>query len=91
MVGLTFRGVHQADATTLESTLATRAVHCRSWLYLPLCWTLDSPLFEEKPDLDPEELARDELRIRVFYFRRGWRDARASSRVEPAGNGVRVT
>lgn len=84
------RGVHDVDRGELQEGLATQATSCRSLVLRPFCWVSDAGLFVERRYLDREELAADELRVRVFLWRRGFRDARVASRVEPAGDGVRV-
>ena len=84
------RGVEHVDEQALREGLATRPTACRVMLYQPLCWVSDSPTFEDRRHLDPLEVERDELRIRLYYWRRGYRDARVSSRTEPTGDGVRV-
>ena len=91
VVGLGFQGVASVDESALREVLATEATRCRSVLYKPLCWVTNSHLFEARHRLDRDEVERDELRIRVFYFRRGWRDAQARSEITPDGAGVRVT
>ncbi len=90
VVKVEWQGVESLDASDIEEVLATEATRCRSILYAPICWVTSSHLFEAKHRLDREELQRDELRIRVFYFRRGWRDAQVRSEVTPDGDGVRV-
>ena len=88
---LVFEGMSGLDEGLLADSIATQETRCRGFLLKPFCALTDAGLFVEKHDLDPAELPRDELRIRVIYFRKGYRDARVSSAVTPEGEGVRVT
>lgn len=87
---LTFRGVESVDAAELRRSIATRQTRCRSVLLRPFCWLTDWSVFVEKHYLEPLELPRDELRIEVFYFQRGYRDAVVAAGVQPRGRGVEV-
>ncbi|HEX6315440.1 MAG TPA: hypothetical protein VFZ73_11300, partial [Gemmatimonadaceae bacterium] len=71
---LSLRGVRSVDINQLRTGLATRGTKCRSPLYLPICWITRSPTFNTRHHLDPIEFRRDVLRIRLFYWQRGWRD-----------------
>jgi len=88
---LTFRGVEHVDEDDLRESLFTQATTCKSIVLQPFCWVTSSGTFLEKHYLDRTELERDELRTRVFYYRRGFRDAGVVSEVRPAGDGVAVT
>lgn len=87
---LTFRGVDAVDKRELRRSIATEASRCRSVLLRPFCWLTDWRIFVERAYLDREELARDELRLEVRYFRRGYRDASVTREVRPRGRGVEV-
>ena len=82
---LEFRGVESLDEDLIRESIATEESRCRSLLFQPFCWFSTSPLFVEKHYLDPEELERDRLRIRVIYWRHGFREALASAEVAPTG------
>ena len=86
-----FEGVSGLDENVLADSLATQETRCRNFLLRPFCAIGDGSVFVEKHDLDPVELPRDELLIRVIYFRQGWRATQVSSAVTPEGDGVRVT
>jgi outer membrane protein insertion porin family len=82
-----------ADALTpgmLRGAIVTEETRCRGFLLQPFCWITDWRLIHERHYLDPEELPRDELRLRVFYARRGYREAQVGSEVRPNGRGVEV-
>ncbi|MGQ0649418.1 MAG: BamA/OMP85 family outer membrane protein [Gemmatimonadaceae bacterium] len=87
---LVARGVSKVDRGALLDGLVTQPTKCRSFLYAPLCLISQSPTFASRRYLDPIELRRDVLRIRLFYWRRGYRDAVVTARMEPVGGGVRV-
>lgn len=87
---MAIRGVKSVDIAQLRAGLVTRGTKCRSPLYLPVCWITRSPTFNTRHRLDPLEFRRDVLRIRIFYWQRGWRDAAVVARTERASRGVRV-
>jgi outer membrane protein insertion porin family len=87
---LRLNGVRHVDANELLLGLATKRSKCRSLLMVPLCWISRAPTFYDRRHLDPVEFRRDVLRIRLYYWRRGYRDATVESKTERAGAGVRV-
>ena len=81
--------VKQSD---LESSIYTTASHCNSVLLRPVCWISKSKYFYTRKYLDHDELERDVLRIRIFYWKRGYREAEVDTAVVPRGrNQVGVT
>ncbi len=88
---VTFNGVHAVEADELLATLSTQPTACKAWVLKPLCALTHSHLFETRRYLDRPELPRDELRIRVYYWLRGYRHAQVSTAVTPSGRGVVVT
>lgn len=92
VIDLDFEGVEAADEEELRESIATDESKCRSILVRPFCLFSTSPLWVDKAYLDREETDRDVLRIRIFYWRRGYREAQASVDITPAGDDeVRVT
>lgn len=85
------RGVRGVDMTELRGGIVTQATRCRSIFLKPFCWVSRAGVFVEKHDLEPAELPQDELRIRVFLWRRGWRHSTVATTVTPRGSGVAVT
>jgi membrane protein len=83
-------GVTSVDRSALLKGLATRPTQCKNLFYTPVCLITHSPVFAERRYLDPVEMRRDEIRIRLFYWRRGYRDVVVTSRSEPSKGGVRV-
>ena len=88
---VTFVGTKGVKRKVLSDSIVTQATRCRGLLLTPLCAISQSPYFVEKHYLDRAEIPRDELRIRVIYFRAGYREARVSSVVTPAKDQVDVT
>jgi outer membrane protein assembly factor BamA len=87
---VSFVGVRSVNRSDLARSLATRSTKCRSLIARPFCLVSNAGAFVEKHDFDPEELPRDELRIRVFYWQRGYRDAQVSTVVDEGGERVDV-
>lgn len=79
------RGVHAVDAAELRNSIATTASRCRSILLQPFCWFSHSPYFYQREYFDHTEFQRDVLRIRVFYYRRGYRDTQVDTSVVRSG------
>ena len=78
-----FSGVRAVSESELAEGLATQASACRSLLLYPFCLVSDHPWFVERAYLDYPEFQRDVLRIRVFYWRRGYREAQVDTSVVP--------
>ncbi len=68
-------GVRAVDVDQLRDGLVTRASACKSILYTPICRFSRAAAFTQREYLDPIEMQRDAIRIRLFYWRRGYRDA----------------
>ena len=83
-------GVNSVDRGVLLNGLATKATSCKNILFTPICLISRSPTFANRRHLDPVELRRDVIRIRLFYWRRGYRDVEVASRTERDGGGVKV-
>ena len=83
-------GVNSVDRGVLLNGIATKATSCKNILFTPICLISRSPTFANRRHLDPVELRRDVIRIRLFYWRRGYRDVEVASRTERDGSGVKV-
>jgi len=90
-----FAGVTKAvDKADLALGLATQASGCRSLLLEPICLITKSHLVYDTRTLDHVELARDVVRIKVYYYKHGYRETEVDttvSRAHPHSNRVRVT
>lgn len=78
---LEFTGVEHVDVTELEQSISTTATRCISVILAPICRFSRFRGFEERHYLDHKELQRDVLRIRVFYFKRGFRETQVDTAV----------
>src|SRR2546423_3177029 len=78
---LDLKGVHAVSSVDLGRSIATSSSQCKSLLLLPFCWVSKSPTFVDKKYLDRTEFRRDVLRIKVFYWKRGYRDATVDTAV----------
>jgi outer membrane protein assembly factor BamA len=87
-----FDGATHLRGETLRDSIATQATRCRGLILKPLCAISKSPSFVERHYLNRADLPKDELRIRVIYFKAGYREARVTSEVtEPEPGKVDVT
>ncbi|MEO5741185.1 MAG: POTRA domain-containing protein, partial [Vicinamibacterales bacterium] len=75
VVKLTLKGVHVVHQDDLLKSISTSASHCNSVVLKPLCWVTKSKFVYTREYLNHEELKRDVLRMRVFYWKRGYREA----------------
>ncbi len=80
---LEFVGVKSVDAKELETVISTTATRCISVILSPICRFARFRGFEERHYLDHKELQRDVLRIRVFYYKRGFRETQVDTLVTP--------
>ncbi|HET7565936.1 MAG TPA: BamA/TamA family outer membrane protein [Gemmatimonadaceae bacterium] len=82
-----FVGVHSVNVDQLQASIATQPTRCKSALLAPFCLF---HFFIEEHRLDHLELARDVLRIRVYYWRRGYRQTQVDTVITPQEGGVAV-
>jgi outer membrane protein assembly factor BamA len=82
---LTFEGVDHVDLNDLSKSISTRVSKCRSLLLTPFCMFSHSPTIVDRSYLDRSEFHRDVLRIRLFYWHRGYRDAVVDTVVKETG------
>ena len=86
---LQIRGVKSVPKNELKESLATQESGCKSLLLKPFCLVTKSHYVYERRYLDRTEFSRDVIRLLVFYFRRGYRDAQVDTVVTRVGpNGV---
>ncbi|HJU89548.1 MAG TPA: BamA/TamA family outer membrane protein [Gemmatimonadaceae bacterium] len=84
-------GAKAVDSDEIKESIATEKSRCKSFLLLAFCAFSKSPTFYERNYLDTEELRRDVLRIRVLYWKRGYREATVDTTVEGDENDAFVT
>ena len=73
----------------IRRAIATRATGCKSVFLAPLCW-MGIEAFERTQRLDARELRTDVARVRIFYFRRGYRQAQVDTSLVRASGKVDV-
>lgn len=83
-------GVQHADEDDLREGLASQPTRCKGLLLRPICWITESGIFTDKHRLDRAEVERDELRLRVMYWRLGYRYAEVASSIIERDDGVDV-
>ncbi len=77
-----FEGATKAiELTELALSIHTEPTRCRSLVLTPFCKLLPYRGFVERHYLDRQEFKRDVLRIRVFYYREGYRDAQVDTSI----------
>ena len=86
VVQLTFKGVKSVDQKDLRLSIATDASHCASVILTPLCWIVKRGFAYKRKFLSHDELARDVLRARVYYFKRGFRETQVDTLVVDKGD-----
>jgi outer membrane protein assembly complex protein YaeT len=81
-----FEGVHAFDPIILATAIETSEERCTT--IRPLCWVGigDVPQY-----FDSVTVARDELRLRLYYRQRGYREASARAELRTEPDGVRIT
>ncbi|MBI4545956.1 MAG: BamA/TamA family outer membrane protein [Gemmatimonadetes bacterium] len=87
VLSLRFRGAAAFDHDLLRAAIATSAGHCANPLLVPLCWF---GIGVQREQADDALLRADALRLRLYYYQRGYRQARVevSSRREDGGSQV---
>jgi outer membrane protein insertion porin family/translocation and assembly module TamA len=82
---LVIDGAEHVDVHDLKKSISTQASGCRNIVLEIFCLFTNSPTFEDKHYLDNDELARDIRRIRLYYWKRGFRDTEVDTLVTPRG------
>ena len=85
IVDLRFQGVKSLKLDELRKSIVTDESHCKSFIFKPVCWVSKWKYFYEREYLDREELVRDMLRMRVFYWKRGFRETQVDTLITPRG------
>ncbi|MBA3559721.1 MAG: BamA/TamA family outer membrane protein [Gemmatimonadaceae bacterium] len=88
---LVFEGVDKANKGELQRSIATEESHCKNLLAKPFCLFTKWKIFYDRHYLEETEFRRDVLRIRVFYWKRGYREAEVDTVVQRGDKGVRIT
>jgi outer membrane protein assembly factor BamA len=82
---LVLRGVQHVDIVDLEKSISTQASSCRSLVVALFCLVSHASWLVDRQYLDRGQLARDMIRIRVYYWWRGYRATEVDTIVTPIG------
>src|SRR5713101_3389759 len=92
VVDLRLNGLHAVKPKELLQSIATDKSHCVTVTLKPICWISKAHYFFKREYLDHAELKRDVLRVKVFYWKRGFRETQVDTLVADKGkNAVAVT
>lgn len=81
-------GNENIDTDELKAAMVTTVSHCRSIFLTPVCKFSKPGWAYRKIRLDQAELERDLLRLRVLYWKRGWRNAQVVPQITKRDEGV---
>ncbi|HUE77492.1 MAG TPA: BamA/TamA family outer membrane protein [Longimicrobiales bacterium] len=87
VVDIEFVGAESFREPQLAAAIVTRETSCPGILGLRLCFL---GMAVEPAYLDEQVLELDALRLRVYYYERGYRNTEVRAETEPEGDGVRV-
>jgi outer membrane protein insertion porin family len=86
VVQLKLNGVRAIKRDDLLMSIATDQSHCNSLVLKPICVISKSKYFYKRKYLDHGELKRDVVRIKVFYWKRGFRETQVDTVVADRGH-----
>ncbi|NUP57425.1 MAG: BamA/TamA family outer membrane protein [Gemmatimonadaceae bacterium] len=91
VASLTFDGAKNVSATDLKTVLFTRTSSCRLVLFAPICKLTPNLLFTDRRRTTRKALGEDITALRVYYWRRGYREAQVDTVLAPVKRGMAVT
>jgi outer membrane protein assembly factor BamA len=91
VASLTFDGAREVSAADLRTVIFTRTSACRLILLFPICKATPNLLFTDRRRTTRAALGEDITSLRVYYFRRGYRDAQVDTVLVPVTRGFDVT
>jgi outer membrane protein insertion porin family len=91
VASMTFDGATAVDASDLRQVIFTRTSSCRLVFFAPLCKLTPTLLFTDRRRTTRKALGEDITNLRVYYWRRGYREAQVDTALAPAKRGVAVT
>jgi outer membrane protein assembly factor BamA len=87
VVEMRITGTRALDADDIRNAIQTEASGCRSLIYrFTICPFYKGDVVYNRAYLDPIEFRRDVLRIKLFYYERGYREAQVDTAVVDAGD-----
>ena len=84
--GVEFEGAHAFPVSALQAAIETIPKRCTT--VVVFCWV---GMGSEPQRLDLETVRADVLRLRLFYYQRGYREAKVEAASTPGGHGLRLT
>ena len=87
VVALEFEGATSFTDAELSAAIQTARTRCTSIVLSPFCWI---GVAKNEAYLDPSQLQADVLRLRAFYYERGYRNADVRAETVPEGDGIEV-
>ncbi|HEY2066781.1 MAG TPA: BamA/TamA family outer membrane protein [Gemmatimonadaceae bacterium] len=91
VASLTFDGAHAVSPADLRLVIFTRTSACRLILLAPICRFTPNLLFTDRRRTTRAALGDDITNLRVYYWRRGFREAQVDTVLVPVKRGVAVT
>lgn len=85
-----WQGNERFPDRVLAAAIITRETTCRSWILEPLCYVGVNPAHVRRY-LDAREFSRDLVRLDLFYYLRGYREATVDTLVQRSTDGVDIT
>ena len=90
VTALRFEGNEVFSDRVLSASIMTRSTECRGLLLKFFCWSGSSFAVDQR-FLGPREFERDVVRLRLFYYRHGYREALIMPTLNRTGEGVQIT
>ena len=87
---VTFPGATNVSPDDLKRGLYTRPSPCRLPFLIPVCKLTPSQLFTDRRRTTPAALGEDLTALRVYYWQRGFREARVDTVLTPQARGSAV-
>ncbi len=87
---LSFPGARLVSTDDLRRGLFTRGSTCRIILIAPLCKLSATQLFTDRRRTTPKALGEDITKLRVYYWKRGFREAQVDTVLTPGKRGSAV-
>jgi outer membrane protein assembly factor BamA len=91
VASLTFDGASAINESDLKAAIFTRTSACRLVLLAPICRVSPTQLFTDRRRTTRDALGQDITTIRVYYWRRGYRDTQVDTILVPVARGVAIT
>ena len=91
VASLTFDGARAVSPVDLRLVIFTRTSACRLILLAPICRLTPNLLFTDRRRTTRAALGDDITSLRVYYWRRGYREAQVDTALTPVKRGVAVT